>query len=143
MNKGLLKQDDADAFEENYKDAKAYHKRANQFLDEGQPVSVIFNVASVALERYLIALCNLYGFQPGNHNYGALMDTAEIMVEFPEELNKEIRSLDSIFNICSLEDYHYENPKTSDADRVLSMCIEVHKLFDEKRIKSLREVFKI
>ena len=141
MSKDLFKEKDLEAFEENYKAAEGYHRRAKQFLEEGQAASVVFNISTVALERYLIALCNLYGFNPANHNYGSLMDTAEVLVDFPEILSQKIRSLDSIINICSLENYHYKNPKDSDADSILSMCSDVSELFDFERIKRMRDAF--
>jgi hypothetical protein len=85
---------DLEAFEANYRGAKMYHYRAEQFLGEGQCSSVVFNVASVALENYLIALCELYGAEPGNHNYICLMDEVETIIDVPPLLNKEIRSLE-------------------------------------------------
>ncbi len=133
---------DLEAFEENYRGAKSYHRRALQFLDEGQCHSVVFNVAAVALECYLIALCELYGEEPLNHNYTCLMNTIEGIMDFPPELNEQIRSLDSIFGICSLENYYHGEPEPYDSDRVLSMCGEVEALFDQARISALRAAFK-
>lgn len=67
------------------------------------------------------------------------MNAVETVVEVPQALNKEIRSLDFIFGICSLEDYFHGTPEASDSDRVLSMCNEVqHSLFDQARISSIR-----
>ncbi|QDR79859.1 hypothetical protein [Sporomusa termitida] len=133
---------DLEAFEADYRSAKMYHYRAEQFVEEGQSSSVVFNVASVALENYLIALCDLYGEEPGNHNYTCLMDTVETVIDVSEVLNKEIRSLDSIFGICSLENYHHGIPAESDSDRVLAMCNEVRQLFDQTRIAAVRAAFK-
>lgn len=141
MSDMILKQTDFEEFERNYMAGKGYHKRAEQFLKEGQPSSVVFNVSCISLECYLIGLCNLYGIQPLNHNYRCLMDMAEVVVDFPDMLNEAIRSLDLMFDICSLEDYHYENPEASDADRVLAMCTQVHKLFDQNRISAVRAAF--
>lgn len=81
---------DVEAFEENYRDAMAYHRRAEQFLRQKQRLSLVFNVGSVALERYLVALCHLYGVMPLNHNYICLMNAVEMVVNVPKELNKEI-----------------------------------------------------
>ena len=131
-----------EAFAEDYRDAKMYHYRAEQFLDEGQHFSVIFNVASVALERYLLALCEVHGIEPLNHNYTCLMDAVEEIMEIPPALNKEIRSLDLIFGICSLENYYHGTPESSDSDRVLSLCHEVQLLFDPIRIESLGAALK-
>lgn len=132
---------DVELFEEDYRSARMYHYRAKQFLAEGQCSSVVFNVASVALENYLIALCDLYGVEPGNHNYTCLMDEVEELIEVSPTLNKEIRSLDSIFGICSLENYHHGIPELSDMDRVLAMCQEVELLFDQSRITAVRAAF--
>jgi hypothetical protein len=129
---------DLDAFEKNYRDAKGYHRRAEQFVQEEKRHSLIFNMASVALERYLIALCELYGEMPFNHNYNSLIDTVENIIQIPPDLNKEIRSLDDIFGICSLENYHHGVPEQADSVRVISMCHEIEKLFDQSRISSFR-----
>ena len=126
-------------FEQEYRDSKAYLRRAKQFLKEGQDHSVVFNVASLALERYLVALCYLYDMEPYNHNYTCLMDTVEMFMDPPQELNKEIRSLDKIFDICSLDEYYHGDPEVSDMERVLSMCEKVEGLFDQEKIRSFRE----
>ncbi|HWR39358.1 MAG TPA: hypothetical protein VN611_07640 [Patescibacteria group bacterium] len=132
---------DFDEFDKDYRSAKMYHYRGEQFLAEGQNYSVVFNVASVALENYLIALCDLYGVEPGNHNYTCLMDAVETIMEVPEHLNREIRSLDSIFAICSLENYYHGMPEVNDVGRVLSMCEEVHALFDPVRVGAVSAAF--
>lgn len=129
---------DLEAFEENYQSAKGFHNRAKQFLHEGQSSSVIFNVAAVAIERYLVALCDLHGAEPRNHNYICLMDAVEKIIDVPLELNKEIRSLDLIFGICSLENYYHGSPNESDSNRALSICNEVQKLFNQIRSSSKR-----
>lgn len=129
---------DVEAFEENYRDALGYHRRAEQFLREKQRLSLVFNVGSVALERYLVALCHLYGVMPLNHNFICLMNAVESIVDVPKELNKEIRSLDFIFGICSLEDYFHGTPEPEDSARVLSMCKKAAQLFDQVKIAALR-----
>ena len=133
---------DLEAFEEHYHSAKMYHRRAVQFLEEGQSASVVFNVGSVALENYLIALCELYGIVPENHNYICLMDEVETIVDVSPVLNKEIRSLDLIFGICSLDNYYHGTPEASDTERVLTMCKEVQNLFDLARMEAVRAVVK-
>ncbi|WP_321428824.1 HEPN domain-containing protein [uncultured Methanolobus sp.] len=128
-----------DDFEKEYRDSKAYLHRAKLFLKEGLDHSVVFNVASLALERYLVALCYLHDMEPYNHNYTCLMDTVEMFMEVPEELNKEIRSLDKIFDICTLDDYFHGDPEVSDMERVLSMCERVEGLFDQEVIRSFKD----
>lgn len=122
---------DFKTFEKNYKDAEAYYKRAEQFLQEGQYPSVVFNVASIALERYLIALGNRYGIEARNHNYGSLMDSVELVIDFPEELNKEIRNFDVLYDICSVDNPFSRIPDLLDVDQILSICGKVKYMIDE------------
>ena len=124
-------------FENDYKDANAYYKRALQFRDSGQVHSLVFNIASVALERYLVALCELYGEEPMNHNFITLMITVDKLLTVPRELSKEVKSLDRIFGICFLEDYYHGTPEPADAERVLVMCENVKALFDQEKIDSV------
>jgi HEPN domain-containing protein len=127
-----------DEFEKEYLDAKAYLRRAKQFRDEGQVHSVVFNVASLALERYLVALCYLYDVEPFNHNYNCLMDSVEKLVDVPAELNTEIRSLDEIFGICSIDNYYHGEPELSDMKRIIVMCDAVDGLFDKEKMEEVR-----
>jgi hypothetical protein len=131
---------DEESFALNYADAEGYYHRALQFQAIGQRPSLIFNIASVALERYLVALCDLYGEDPRNHNYITLMRSVETLVEIPKELNKRIKAMDWIFGICSIDEYRHLNPDEKDMENVLVLCVEVQKLFDQKRIAKIREL---
>jgi hypothetical protein len=129
---------DIESFEKMYADAKGYHQRAKLFVQEGQRPSLVFNVSSVALECYLIALCELHGTSPLNHTYINMMNMVEKFITVPRELSKSIRSLDIIFGICPIDSYHHGTPEPSDADRVLSLCDQVLELFDPAFITTVR-----
>lgn len=131
---------DEEAFIINRKDADAFYRCALQFKQSGTRPSLVFNTASVALERYLVALCDLYGELPRNHNYITLIKTVETLVEVPKDLNKRIKAMDWIFGICSIDEYRHPNPDESDMNNVLHLCVEVQKLFDNQRIEELMEV---
>jgi len=120
---------DHEAFEKNFSEAKGYHYRAEQFVRDGQRPSLIFNIASVALERYLVALCAHYGAMPMNHNFTCLVDAAESVAVFSPELKEKILSLDKIFGICSIDDYHHGTPTPSDSVNALSMCNGILEMF--------------
>jgi hypothetical protein len=121
---------DIEEFDRNYNDARGYHLRAMQFAGEKQRTSLIFNVASIAVERYLLALCAHYGIMPLNHNYGCLMDAVETAAGFDPGMAKNIRALDEIFGICSLEAYHHGAPVSGDDARVLSICDALFKMIE-------------
>jgi hypothetical protein len=119
-------------YESCHREAKGYHARAVRFQNGKEAFrGMVFNVASMALENYLTALCCLHYIRPLNHNYNCLVDAVESVMDFPKELGEDLRSLDEIFDICSVDEYHHGTPKPEDAQRVLKMCEQVSKLFDE------------
>lgn len=131
---------DEESFAINYADAKVYHKRALQYINAQRP-SLVFNIASVALERYLVSLCDLYGAEVRNHNYITLMRTIETVVDIPKDLNRRIKAMDWIFGICSIDEYRHSNPDETDMQNVLVLCDEVRNLFDQKRATAILEMY--
>ncbi|GEO81664.1 HEPN domain-containing protein [Pararhodospirillum oryzae] len=111
-----------------YDGARGYHLRAEQFAQDNQRPSLIFNVGSVAIEHYLVALCAAHGRMPLNHTYTDLLETVEEVTTLPDSLADEIRALDRIFGLCSLEHYHHGTPEEEDAQTVLRLCRALHDL---------------
>jgi hypothetical protein len=111
-------------------DARGYHQRAAQFATDGERASLVFNIAAVAIEAYLIALCARHEILPVNHDYRSLVLSAEESVTFDPELRQAILSLDTIFGICSLENYHHGTPVSVDAERALGICESLSQLFE-------------
>jgi len=103
-------------------DARGYHRRAELFAEQAQSPGLIFNVGSIAAECYLVALCAWYGSMPFNHNFVSLMETAEEVMQFDPTLSRDIRALDDIFGICSLENYHHGAPTNEDAVSIIGIC---------------------
>lgn len=117
-------------FQADYQDALGYHRRAEQFSQTRRPANLVFNIASMALERYLVAICDLHCITPENHDYACLMNAVETVMDFPSLLNQDIRALDKVFGLCSLEATPYGDPKTADASRILILCGQVRALLD-------------
>jgi hypothetical protein len=117
--------------QQDYRDAKAYHRRALQFLEAEYAGSLVFNVASVALERYLVAICEWHGVEPMNHNFISLMKEVDKLMDIPHEISRDVRSLDRIFGICFLNGYYHGEPQDSDRDKVLRLCRKMYELFNK------------
>ena len=118
------------AFEKNYNDAIGYHMRALQFVKEERRASLVFNVASIAIECYLLAICSYYDIMPVNHNFNYLMNAAESVAVFDPELDNAIRSLDEIFGICSLDEYFHGTPAFADAQKTLQICTDIRQMVE-------------
>jgi len=127
------------AFEEDVRDGRAYYRRALEFQRDGYGHSLVFNVAAIALERYLVGLCHLRGVEPDNHNFICLMDAVGKVADVPPELDRRIRWLDeSIFGICSLDDYYHGTPEKEDAETVLDLCRQVQGFFAPEEVEARR-----
>jgi len=112
-------------------DARGYHQRAVQFARDGERASLVFNIASVAIEAYLIALCARHQILPTNHDYGNLVASAEEAITFDPALRQAILALDEIFGICSLDNYHHGQPVPADAERTLDICESLSRMFEQ------------
>jgi len=120
-----------------FSEARNYHICALRFDREAWRPSLVFNVAALALERYLIALCGLYGEMPMNHNFRSLVCDTEAVVTIPPALAEDLRGLDRMFGICSLDSFHIEPPTDDDALQTLRMCNDVLALFDRQRVAAM------
>lgn len=118
-------------FEKNLLAAKGYHFRAVQFLEEKQRDSLVFNVASVAIECYMIALCAYYGVMPLGHDYRSLVFSLNEVGALNDELAEGIESLDNIFGICSVENYYHGTPEESDSVKSITLCDGLSRIFEK------------
>jgi hypothetical protein len=104
------------------RDARGYHQTARGFQASGAAASVVFNVAAMAVERYLMAICYLHGVEPIHHTFGSMMSEVDALIDVPPGLSEQIAALDGIFRICSFDDYHHGEPDPADAARALDNC---------------------
>ena len=59
------------------------------------------------------------------------MDSVELVTDFPEELNKEIRNFDVLYDICSVDNPFSRIPDLFDVDQILSICGKIKYMIDE------------
>jgi HEPN domain-containing protein len=124
----LLFETDEQRFTRCYEHACGYHHRARVLVNQTRSPSLVFNVAAIAVECYLIALCALHGDMPMNHNYRSLLRSIEDHVEVSESMRQSIVSLDTVFGICAVDDYHHGTPDEHDRVRILALCDELDAL---------------
>lgn len=134
----LLFESDEQRFARCYQHACGYHRRARLLAEQARSASLVFNVAAIAVECYLIALCSLHGNMPFNHNYRSLLVSAQENTAFSDTLRDNILSLDAIFGICSVDDYYHGTPGDDDRRRILAVCDELDALIGREQ-RRLRE----
>lgn len=118
-------------------EAQGYHRRARLFNEQAQSASLVFNVGSIAIECYLLAICAWFGEMPFNHSYSSLMECAEDLIDFEPQLKADILSLDQIFGICSVDNYYHGAPVADDAKRVLAICTALSVMLTQFNITSV------
>ena len=121
-------------FQRCYLEARGYHWRANKFHEEEKRVSLIFNIAAMAIESYLIALCAFHNVMPLNHSYRCLMFDVKKLENISVDLENQIISLDKIFGICSLDNYFHGNPTIDDMLNSLDVCGKLYAIFAKKEL---------
>lgn len=132
----LMFESEEQRFARCYEHACGYHHRARLLVNQTSSASLVFNVAAIAAECYLIALCALHGEMPMNHNYRSLLHSVEGKTQIDAALRDDIHALDGIFGICSIEDYHHGTPNDEDKVRILAVCDAIDMLIhaDQARL---------
>jgi len=69
-----------------------------------------YNLLSMSLEGYIMAILDYHNLLPENHTYTDLMDALERVMPIDPCLKARILKHESIQDICSIEDYHRSHP---------------------------------
>ncbi len=94
---------------EKYYRAACPEGKKSRFLPDLQ-----YNLLSMSLEGYVMAIADFHNTLPYNHTYTDLMGILETLVPLDPDLKARILKHESIQDICSIEDYHRSHP-TEDA----------------------------
>lgn len=69
-----------------------------------------YNMLSMSLEGYVMAISGFHNCLPYNHTYTDLMEALDRAVSLDPDLKARILTHESIQDICSIEDYSRSNP---------------------------------
>lgn len=69
-----------------------------------------YNLLSMSLEGYVMAISGYHNLLPENHTYTDLMDALERVVQVDPDLKEQVLRHESIQEICSIEDYSRSHP---------------------------------
>lgn len=90
---------------EKYYRAACPEGKESRFLPDLQ-----YNLLSMSLEGYVMAIADFHNSLPYNHTYTDLMENLETLVPLDPDLKARILKHESIQDICSIEDYRRSNP---------------------------------
>ena len=106
----------------------AFNKGRQSFTPE-----ILYNIAAMAIEKFVMAALMKHGALPYNHT---MADLVEAMEEtFPDstaELREGLLDMDRYQQICDFDTYHIEAPKVDDIPAMLELAEGVRSLAYER-----------
>ncbi len=69
-----------------------------------------YNLLSMSLEGYVMAVSGFHNCLPYNHTYTDLMEALEKVIPLDPELRDQVLRHESIQDICTIESYHRSQP---------------------------------
>ncbi len=100
---------------------------------------LLYNIASISLEKYFVALLARYDWPASHHMPIALYNEA---LQFDKELTNSMKVTTILVGkfegICSLDDFGYRTPDTEDLQNMVTGMKEI-KMLVEKRMSEVNE----
>ena len=93
-------------------------KNGDQYLKAATPkgatsrfgADIRYNLLSMSLEGFIMAILDYHHQLPDNHTYMDLMAGLETLMPIDAALKKRILQYENIQSICSIEKYHRSSP---------------------------------
>ena len=92
--------------------------QADQYLKAGTSekakirfgTDIRYNLLSLSLESYIMAILDYKGTMPENHTYTDLLNALESVITIQASLKEQILKYENIQQICSIDKYSIKNP---------------------------------
>ena len=107
--------------------------QGDQYLKASTPKSgvsrfgteVRYNLISMSLEAYIMAIMDFHETLPQNHTYTDLIIGLETVIPLDEKLKNRILQYENIQSICSIEKYHTVAPTEDELFDLKGAIIEI------------------
>jgi len=108
-------------------------KNGDQYLKAATPkggksrfgANIRYNLLSMSLEGYIMAILDFHSSLPDNHTYTDLMAGLESVLQIDEDLKKRILSYENIQSICSIDRYYRSEPTEDDLTGLKAAVMEI------------------
>lgn len=106
--------------------------QGDQYLKASSPKSnkskfgteILYNLLSMSLESYIMAMLDIYQRLPDNHTYTDLFEALDKVITIDPELKCRIMQYENIQSICSIEKYHRRPPVESEISELRAAISE-------------------
>jgi len=107
--------------------------QGDQYLKASTPKSgvsrfgteVRYNLISMSLEAYIMAIMDFHKVMPQNHTYTDLIIGLETVIPLDEKLKNRILQYENIQSICSVDKYHTVAPSEEELLDLKGAIIEI------------------
>ncbi len=115
-------------------DWKKWLKEGDQYFKSVSPdgrksrfgTDIRYNLLSMALESYIMAIMDFHHTLPDNHTYTDLIEGLEQVMAVDPDLKSRILKYENIQSICSIEQYHREHqPEETDINNLRGAVLEI------------------
>lgn len=115
---------------------RTWIKHGDKYLQSVKPKSekskfnpeIRYNLLSMSLESYIMAICDYNNVLPDNHTYTDLIDCLEKVTTIDPGLKNRILRYENIQSICSIEKYHRTAPNETELDDLKGAIVEISEL---------------
>ncbi len=108
------------------KDADQYMKAATPKGEKSRfGPEIRYNLLSLSLEGYIMAILDFHHQLPDNHTYTDLITALETVWPVTESLKTRILQYENIQSICSVEKYHRSSPSTTELKDLKEAIAEI------------------
>ena len=90
--------------------------------------SIRYNLLSISLESYVMAILDFHHTLPDNHTYTDLINALEEVIPIDDTLKNRILQYENIQSICSIEKYHRTDPTEDELTDLRGAVIEISEL---------------
>jgi len=109
----------------------AFAKGKESFTPE-----ILYNIISMAIEKFVMSALMRFGKMPYNHTMKDLVESLE--TNFPEILDSEMKegllNLDTYQDICDIESYRIKTPGMEEIPKMLNLAYSLQQLFTQENI---------
>jgi hypothetical protein len=109
------------SYKEFLKDGDGFLNRARKSIlkqDIFTP-EIIYNIAGMAIEKYIMAYLMYNGTLPDNHTFRDLLDGISRVKTPPENIVEILNFMDGFQDICSIEKYKILIPTKEDVKKII------------------------
>lgn len=108
-------------------------KEGDQYLKAATPKGkksrfgpdIRYNLLSMSLEGYIMAITDYHNNLPDNHTYTDLLEALERVIPVDESLKHRLLQYENIQSICSIEKYHRNSPAEDELEDLKEAIMQI------------------